>query len=176
MVSGNFFKLSLVGALALLVAGCSTVTPYQPLNDGYGFSSERIEDNRFKVNFRGNSLTPRQTVERYVVYRAAEITLQVGGDYFVITEYDTVADTSYRITNTGSYYGGYGGYGYRAPYSSGVGVGFGTGSATPVNKYDSWAEILVFKGDKPADQENAYDARGVIKHLGSDIQRPVQPG
>jgi hypothetical protein len=41
-----------------------------------GYSDQQIESNRFRVSFAGNSLTARETVERYLLYRAAELTVQ----------------------------------------------------------------------------------------------------
>lgn len=65
------------------LTACATPTPYQPAVRGQavsgGFSDTRIEANRFQVNFAGNSLTSRETVERYLLYRAAELTVAQGG-------------------------------------------------------------------------------------------------
>ena len=55
-------------ALAGLLSACATATPYQPNLPGQavsgGYSEQRVEANRFRVNFSGNSLTSRETVER----------------------------------------------------------------------------------------------------------------
>ncbi len=48
----------------------------------FGYSEERLDQNKFRVTFRGNSLTPRETVEDYLLYRAAELTLQNGFTHF----------------------------------------------------------------------------------------------
>ena len=45
---------------------------------GYGFSEQRIEDDRYRITFRGNSSTSRETVENSLLYRAAELTVQTG--------------------------------------------------------------------------------------------------
>jgi hypothetical protein len=49
----------------------------------------RIETNRFRVSFAGNSMTSRETVERYLLFRAAEITLQQGYDGFEMADRST---------------------------------------------------------------------------------------
>jgi hypothetical protein len=59
-------------------------TPYAPSQGGFGYSDARIEENRFRVVFRGNALTPRETVELYLLHRAAEVTLENGYDWFRI--------------------------------------------------------------------------------------------
>ena len=47
-----------------------------------GFAETQIEANRWRVTFSGNSLTSRDTVERYLLYRSAELTVQQGYDWF----------------------------------------------------------------------------------------------
>ena len=60
-------RISVALTALLLVAGCATATPYQPLDPqsrfSGGYSDQRIEPDRFRVTFRGNSLTSRETVE-----------------------------------------------------------------------------------------------------------------
>jgi hypothetical protein len=48
-----------------------------------------IEQNRVRISFRGNTLTDRDTVENYLLYRAAEVTLSSGKDYFIVANRDT---------------------------------------------------------------------------------------
>jgi len=64
-------------ALAAGLTACATPTPYQPNIRGQaasgGYSEVRIEPDRFRVNFAGNSLTSRETVEGYLLFRAAEL-------------------------------------------------------------------------------------------------------
>lgn len=84
----------LAGAMLLAaLAGCATVapTPYGPApGDGApGYADQRIEENRFEIRFSGNAATPRATVERYLLYRAAEVTLAAGADWFRFVERDT---------------------------------------------------------------------------------------
>src|SRR5918995_6473317 len=97
--------------LGLLIAACAGgPTPYQQAQDGYGYSEQRIEENRYRVSFAGNSATTRQTVEDYLLYRAAELTVQTGHDWFEVADRSTVQA-----------YSGYGG----SP-QGGVGVGGGS--------------------------------------------------
>jgi hypothetical protein len=151
--------------LALSLAGCATATPYQPAKDGLGYSEQKLESNRYRVMFAGNSSTPRQTVENYLLYRAAEITLNNGYDYFVIADNATNADTRYLQTFTGPAYGAY----YWRPY---WGVGAATTTADPITEYQAEANIIVFKGPKPADNPKAFDARELKTNLEAQIVRP----
>ena len=67
-----------VGAvLAAGLAACATPTTYQPNIPGQkaagGYSEQRVEENRFRINFQGNTLTSRESVEGYLLFRAAEV-------------------------------------------------------------------------------------------------------
>src|SRR3546814_19669289 len=66
-------------------------TPYVPaaVGEGYGHAVQQIESDRFRVSFAGNSLTDRRTVENYLLYRAAELTLAQGKDHFVVVSRET---------------------------------------------------------------------------------------
>ena len=103
-------RKAVVAALAastLMVAGCATETTYRPATgQGFartGYSDRQIEPNRFLVSFSGNSVTSRDTVERYLFFRAAELTLQNGYDYFVMADRDTDLQTrTYTTPGFGS--------------------------------------------------------------------------
>jgi hypothetical protein len=93
----HFARIAVVIAFAGLLAACVTATPYQPAPPrGFGYSEERLDQNKYRVTFRGNSLTKRETVEDYLLYRAAELTLQNGYSHFLIIGRDTEAKTRYR--------------------------------------------------------------------------------
>src|SRR3546814_3976294 len=85
--------LAAIGTGTLMLAGCASPTPYQPATGhGFnrtGFSEQRIESNRYMVSFSGNSLTSRETVERYLLFRAAELTVQQGFDHFILVYRNT---------------------------------------------------------------------------------------
>ncbi|MCW3837861.1 hypothetical protein ACFQ1E_17595 [Sphingomonas canadensis] len=187
----SFLKRS--GALAALAAGaialgsCATPTPYQPATGSgsyrTGYSDEQIEANRFRVSFAGNSLTSRETVERYLLYRAAELTLQKGFDYFVLVTRDTETKTNtYVDRNWGPSYGP---WGYWRPYWRWYRPSYGWRSWDPfydpwnddfdvrtVSRYDAAAEIVTGNGPKPTDNVRAFDAREVTSRLGPSIQLP----
>ena len=93
MQFGRKIALALVGASTLMVAGCATETTYRPATgSGFyrtGYSDQQLEPGRFIVSFAGNTVTSRDTVERYLLFRAAELTLANGYDYFVMADRDT---------------------------------------------------------------------------------------
>ena len=179
---------------ATLLAACATPTPYRPATgSGFnrtGFSDQQIESNRFRVAFAGNSLTSRETVERYLLFRAAEITLQSGNDYFVMADRDTDKQTRTYTTPGfgGGWGGGWGGWGgYWGPRWNYYGRGFGWRGWDPlwgdpfwgnsvdirtVDRYEAVAEIIVGRGRKPADNARAFDAHDVVARLGPSIVVP----
>lgn len=154
----------------LLLAACATATPYQPTKDGLGYSEQRLETNRYRIHYVGNSATPRDVVDNYVMYRAAEVTINNGYDWFVIADRQTRADAAKSGSSGGV---GLGIGGSSGNFGSGLSIGLGTilgggkGEA-----YDAQADILVFKGAKPADNLKAFDAQEVRANLQSSIQRP----
>lgn len=157
----------MIAGLALL-AGCATPTPYQPLNGGEGYSNQQIEAQRFRVSFYGNSLTPRNTVEDYLLYRAAEITVDHGYDLFTVVDRSTEPVTQY----IGSFGVGTGFGGFYDPFYSPYGFGMSTGSATPVTSYQATMTIVLSRGKKAADALHTYDAHDVMQRLGQYIRRP----
>lgn len=174
---------ALIGSVAL--GGCMTATPYQPATNSVGgYSDQQIENNRFEVSFRGNSLTSRETVERYLLFRAAELTVQHGFDHFILVTKDTETRTdTYRTSGFSS--GPWGGW---SPYWRYYRPRFGWRSWDPfyddpfwydndfdyrtVVRYEAMAEIVVGRGRKPNNNVRAFDAREVIDRLGPSIIMP----
>lgn len=98
--------LLLAASVAVLTA-CATSTPYQAASKpgGFdGFSQTMIENDRARVTFGGNSLTDRDTVENYLIYRAAEIAVERGFESFTLNERETEEKT--RTSVTPAYGGG----------------------------------------------------------------------
>ena len=168
----------LVTVMALVgLAACATPTPFEPADSaGYGFADQRIEKNRYRVSFRGNSLTTKEQVETALLLRAAQVTLENGYDHFVIVSDDTETETRTRVTNLGPRYGFYPYYGFGAfPYYA-VGYPWGPGFNDDVTiresqRYTAVAYIVMGFGAKPQDNLAAYDAREVQKNLEAAVFR-----
>lgn len=164
---GGRGRLILALAVLATLAGCATATPYQPRLGGYGYSEQRLERNRYRVTFSGNSSTPRETVENYLLYRAAELTLSNGYSAFVLASQDTGASTTYEQTVSG--YGGFGPY-YWYPRAA-----VAVSTSRPQTEYEAQAYIVMLKGDKPEGDVRAFDARELRDNLEALIQRPPPP-
>ena len=155
------FALLAVATLAL--GACATATPYGPTDGRYGYSEQRIEQDRYRVTFSGNISTSRETVENFLLYRAAELTVLEGYDYFIMTEQETEADTTYRsppMFHAGYTHGSRGfpyyAYGFSWAHSE---------TTTETRRYEAIAYILLRAGEAPDDDPNAYDAREVMDNL-----------
>lgn len=190
-ISAAFAALALLGA-------CATATPYQAaLNSDRGYSEQQIETNRYRVQFAGNSLTDRKTVETYLLYRAAELTKVNGYDYFRVVRRDTDAES--RVVPVGGpayspfynhffldyrYFGPRSAY-FRDPYRRAFYPGpayysrygyydpFWGGPAEyrEMTSYVASAEIVMSKGEKP-DDVAVFEADQVIFNLTGQIVRP----
>ncbi len=166
--------LLLGGALA----ACETATPYQPLQAGTrasgGYTEARIETDRWRVGFKGNEDTPRDTVETYLLYRAAELTVAQGYDWFEPMERHTDKKVEYEPDG---FYGGFG-YGYWGPrwrrYGWGPYWGDPFFDSTIDEKFSASAEIFMGHGPKPADDRRAMDAREVMTNLRSHVVLPTK--
>jgi hypothetical protein len=182
-------------ALSAGLAACATPTPYQPAapgrsasSSGGGYSELRLENNRFRVNFAGNSLTSRETVEGYLLFRAAELTVQNGYDWFAVVERDVDKKSRTYVEPDPFYRPWYGAYGFWRPSWRYYGRGYGWRGWDPfwgdpfwadrvdvrtIERFEASAEIVMGKGAKPADDVRAFDARGVIDNLRPRIQYPA---
>jgi hypothetical protein len=173
------FLISAIAGAAL--GACATSTPYQPAEKGgYGFSEQRIEEAKYRITFRGNSSTSRETVENGLLYRAAELTVQNGYDYFIVLDSDTEESKRYSTTADpffGTYYYGYPRRYYAFPYYAyGFGWGYPYDSYTrEITRYSAVAFVSMGRGAKPADNPQAFDAREVMSNLRESVIGPTTP-
>ena len=65
----------------LLLSACAT--PYGKYGLLGGFTDARIDENTFSISVDTNGYTNQQTTSMHALYRAAELTLQNGFDYFI---------------------------------------------------------------------------------------------
>ncbi len=195
-------KSRFVFALAALtvLGACATATPYQAaLNGQKGYENQQIESNRWQISFAGNSLTDRQTVETYLLYRAAELTSQEGYDYFRVIQRETDEDRRLVATGAGAFDPFYSGfycnyrfygrsgrlYGYpRSWYARRANLrGFHSPFAyhdpfwgqpwdyREIVRYEATSEIIMGRGEKP-DDPSFFNADEVLMNLSGQIVRP----
>jgi len=155
--------LAAMAGLALLgLAGCETASTYQAQTspDSFGYADKQLAENRYRVSYRGNSATPREQVEDYLLRRSAEVTLKAGYTWFLFDARDTKAKTRYYTDFVG--WPGWRGYGWY--YHSWA---FDEPAETwAVTHYNAYAEIVLLKDDQAKSEPRALKAQDVLDHLG----------
>lgn len=165
---------------ATALAGCMGATPYQPAtaaDNQFGYASEQLAGDRYRVMFSGNDVTSRETVEEYLLYRAAELTQQNGYDGFYIVredmdrevDVDTVPTAYPGWGPTWNYYGA--GYGWNT-YDPWLGSPYPAQRITTSDQYQASAVIEMYRGQPPSGVAMTMDASDVLARLGSDVEMP----
>jgi hypothetical protein len=175
-----------MATVVILPTACSTPTRYGPLSASHGnggYSEQRIEDNRYRVMFTGNAYTSRAKVENFLLYRAAQLTVQQGFDGFTMITRATDPNVQTVVTRDpasfgyGAFWGPSwryrrGGFGWRSWDPWGGSPFWGDDvDVNTITSYEASAEILMFHGKQPADQ-NSFDAQQVIDNLKASVEMP----
>jgi hypothetical protein len=167
-----------------LLAGCMTPTSYAPRAEGQktGYTDRALTQTRYRVTFTGNSVTPRETVESFLLLRAAEVTRAAGYSAFMFDTRNTEANHTYDAVPYGPP-GPYGGFGFRRGFGGRGfggwgGWGFAYDPAVDVvvrTNYEAYAEIVLLSPDQAAKEPRSINAADVISHLGPDAVAPPKP-
>ncbi|WP_351079224.1 hypothetical protein [Shewanella sp. CAL98-MNA-CIBAN-0140] len=95
----KFLPLLLLLPLVLL-SGCST--SYQSNGFSGGYSETQLDDNVFKVSFRGNGYTRRERVSDFTLLRSAQLAVENGYKYFLVVDSNSYTSNSTYTTPTTS--------------------------------------------------------------------------
>lgn len=154
----------------LLLAACAGPRPslYAPRDGNDGYAQEELGKGLFRVTFQGNAATSRERAEDYALYRAAEMTLEVGAERFAV--HDRLTERFTKVTR--EYYDPYpyGPYWYHRPYYY--------RRAPQSFEYERttyFAQLTIepFTGIAPGDVGKVYRAREVMERLAPQIVRPA---
>lgn len=170
-------------ALVTLLAACATTqTQYEPAEKrgAYGYTDTQLTERRYRVTFTGNSTTPKETVQDYMLLRAAEITLENGYDWFR----PVVRETEKKSRGTGNTSVGVGRHSPRVYRRCGLlscdsvttydtHVSGSVGTTRVRDSYTSSIEIVLGKNPMPEDME-AYDAEELAATIRRWMERPKQ--
>ena len=155
---------------ALLVAACAGLEPsfYAPKEGRDGYTEEALPKGLYVVSFQGNSVTSRKRAEDYALYRAAELTLEMGAEAFVV--HDKLTERLTKVTRDVSYGPwGYPGYRYRH---------YRYPSPRVVKRESTTflAQLTIepYSGATPGEGFQRYRARAVLDRLAAKILRPPQ--
>jgi hypothetical protein len=169
--------IALVGIGLLFLASCAT--KYAPVSNSFwtghtGYSEIPLDNSTWQVTFCGNDQTTDDIVNRYALYRAAEITTQRGFDYFVVLDNNDVAALTSTVNHnntkqteiqhtvdprTGKV----------IPVA--VTTTSGSSTVTTTAAHTVTKTVRMFAGVRPTDNPDAYDARSMVTLMGPSIQR-----
>ena len=152
--------------IALTLSACAT--PYGKYGLLGGFTDSRIDENTFSISVDTNGFTSQQTTSMQALYRAAELTVENGFDYFFIAS-GANNSTSMAMAMPGSStsnttVNAYGSTAYARTTTTSTPT-----TIMPVVFPNSTLIVKAFKGAKPEGASNAYDARSVMKYLGPQL-------
>jgi len=159
--------------LAGLAACAVQPPPYGPKTEGssYGYTDEQLGANRYRVTYTGTSATPRETVEDYLLFRAAQVTLDAGFVAFEFDTRDTKAHTTYYSSFNDwpdwGWHRPFGWYWHSWPYDMDA-------ETRPVTRYEAYAEIVMLTAEQAKAEPRSLDAHDVIARLGPRVLPPGQ--
>lgn len=161
VLKGEIMKhLSILILVVAFLQGCATT--YQSSGFSGGYLETQLDENVFKVTFRGNGYTSRERASDFTLLRSAELTLQSGYKYFAVIDANSYTSNSTYTTptasNTTANIYGSGNYAYGNATTTTYG-----GQTYNISKPSSSNTIVCFK-EKP---ENvfSYNAEFIYKNI-----------
>ena len=162
-----------------LLAGCMAPSPYAPRLEGQrtGYTDRALTQTRYRVTFTGNTVTPRETVESFLLLRAAEVTRAAGYTNFVFDTRNTRTNTSVQTIPYGPPLDPWNGYGRRGlgGFGGWGGWGFAYEPAVDVvvrTNFEAYAEIVLLTPEQAAKEPRSLNAGEVITRIGPDAAPP----
>jgi hypothetical protein len=153
-------KVLTILSMVALLAACAATGPAQYGPSGaskFGYSSTKIEADRYRIVYRGSGGMPPEMVEDYALRRAAELALANGYDWFRVASRDMAREQRGGVSiGAGVGSGSYGRHG-----GGSVGVGGNVGRVGAQDYFTARMEVIMGNGDAP-DDGGAYDALSVI--------------
>jgi hypothetical protein len=150
-------KKLMLFVLVAILQGCANT--YQSLGSNGGYSEIQLDENAFKVSYKGNGGMSKEMVADYTLLRSAEITLDKGYNYFAIVNADNLTSESTYTTPTATKTTDYDyGYGVRASNTT------TTGGETIHTVEPSSANTIVCYKQKP-ESPFTYNAEIVAKSI-----------
>jgi hypothetical protein len=141
----------------------------------YGYSETPIDSSTYQVTYAGDNTMPPDLVDRYALYRSAEVTVAKGFDYFVVMDGQANASTMTNVMqNAGT-----------PTTTIEHDIDPQTGKMIPVavttsnpsymtttsTAHTVTKTIRMFKGARPTDQTQAFDAKSMVTMMAPSIQR-----
>lgn len=140
-----------------------------------GYADTRINGNTAVVYYDGTRYDAPDKVKRFLLFRCAQVTVENGYDYFIITSSNLsrwnvrveTRTTEYPVTtNTRMFNQYYSTTDYQSSSEVKTRTPKNDPCAPPIR--GASAVIKMFNGEAPYDVPTAYDAQDVIGHLAPD--------
>jgi hypothetical protein len=144
-----------VVSTAVLLSACATAPDdYRPLGvSGVGYTDQALGPNRYMVAVSGSRAIARDDVERFVLRRAAEVTLREGYTHFTLTDEDVEASTFF--------WPGSDTYLHGPNYARRAGL-WPEYPDMPQTRYSATAEVTMLRPDEASGNPQAIEARSVL--------------
>lgn len=172
MISKSCLKQVLVALL--FISGCAGSTSFHPRLEGTGYSDYKVAEDHYQVSYTANSLTNRNKVAQYLIYRAAQIALESNREYFVVLGHDDQdiglpdyarSSQTYRHHNFEHHHLWFGDEGVSTEE-------FATPTLKPLARYTASIDIILYSEGDPPVEGKVYKAREVIDVLGNTVVHP----
>lgn len=91
-----FYSRMIFAATLLTLGACASTPDYVAAKKSgdHGYYTQKISDDRYRVNYNGRRGTDLQDARDYAMLRAAELTLNKGYDWFQIVDRETATTES----------------------------------------------------------------------------------
>ncbi|HEX5316092.1 MAG TPA: hypothetical protein VFX22_05520 [Candidatus Kapabacteria bacterium] len=164
--------------IALLLASCSP-SKYMAKSDNwqnmYGYSEAPIDSSTWQVTYAGDNTMPPDLVDRYALYRSAELTVAKNYDYFIVMNGQANANSMTTTVGGGSIPNTT--IEHQIDPQTGKMIPVAVTTTSPNYMTSTFTAhtvtktIRMFKGARPAENANAYDAKSMLSVMGPSIQR-----
>jgi hypothetical protein len=168
----NRILLSLAVSAAIGLGACASTPGYRaaPNAAAAGYSEQLIDSNHWRVRYTGTTRMTSADVQDYALMRAAQLTLEKGGQWFQIVSADTDTDLKTRTsieTDFGPEYAVRRSCGLLGCTTEAVPVMWRTQvESTETRKvYEHVLEIMMGHGEKVAGSPRVYDASQTFQNL-----------
>ncbi|MCC2607021.1 CC0125/CC1285 family lipoprotein [Planctobacterium marinum] len=173
----TIFKSLFFSSLILLLASCASMqpTPYTmaPEKGDFGYTHTKLTDTKYRITFRGNRVTDKETIRDYTLLHAADLTLEQGYDWFYIDNQDmetnkkrvqTGTNVGATTTATSTRCGLLGCTTVHHPHYTGAIIE----SEEITKDHVNVMTVSMGKGE-PTDPNRVYDAKALAKNIRSTI-------
>jgi hypothetical protein len=164
--------LSLAVSAAIGLGACASTPGYRaaPNSAAAGYSEQLIDSNHWRVRYTGTTRMTSADVQDYALMRAAQLTLEKGGQWFQVVSSDTDSDLKTRTsieTDFGPEYAVRRSCGLLGCTTEAVPVMWRTQvESTETRKvYEHVLEIMMGHGEKVAGSPRVYDASQTFQNL-----------